>query len=108
MRPVAFGRSSGFFWIISLKGMLCRMMTFLRSGENMKPSTLPSVSESCLRLPPSRFIFHTSPPRMKAMVSLSSHWASVSLSASVVSWRCSLPSAFIIQSTWWLLFSATL
>ena len=94
--------------MISLKSMLCSTMTFLRSGENMKPSTLPSVSDSCLRPEPSAFIFQISPPFIKAMVSSSSHWASVSLSASVVSCFCSLPSAFIIQSTWWLLFSSTL
>ena len=44
-----------------------------RREDSIKPSTLPSVSDNCLRPEPSRFIFHTSPPLMKATVSLSSH-----------------------------------
>ena len=88
--------------------MLLMMMTFWRSGENLNPSTFPSVFESCWRDVPSAFMLHTSPPLMNAMVSSSSHVGSVSFLALVVSCLRCVPSAFITQTTWWPLFCLTL
>ena len=83
------------------------MMTCLRSGENLKPSTFPPVFDSWRRFEPSGAIVHISPPLWKAMVCASIQVGSVSLLADVLSCRWLVPSLFMMQTTWRLLFCFT-
>ena len=72
-------------------------MTFLPSGENLKPSMSMSLFVSCRRSVPSGAIDQSCPSVRKAMrLPPSIHAGSVSLFADVVSTVCCLPSAVCV------------